>query len=100
MTENRVILKFSSIEKHFYSNQLEATLRLAGASNATGGVRKSSEIIHLSESIQRLRAACCHPQVGTHGVGGGRLKRQRHGHAGENSVAAKVMSMENILETG
>jgi E3 ubiquitin-protein ligase SHPRH len=99
MTENRVILKFSSIEKHFYSNQLEATLRLAGASNATGGVRKSSEIIHLSESIQRLRAACCHPQVGTHGVGGGRLKRQRHGHAGENSVAAKVMSMENILET-
>ncbi|KAL3916438.1 MAG: hypothetical protein SGILL_005179, partial [Bacillariaceae sp.] len=99
MTENRVLLKFSSIEKHFYANQLEATLLLAGNTNATSGKRKAVELTHLSESMQRLRAACCHPQVGTHGITGGRLKRRQNSRTGDNSVATRVMTMETILET-
>lgn len=106
MREERVVLNFSSIERHFYNRQLEKTLQLAdnceGISIARGK-RKSSRLDFLSESIHRLRAACCHPQVGSSGLSGGRLKKSRKlsnkykKNAG-NSVASRVMTMEQILD--
>ncbi|KAG7341954.1 SNF2-related protein [Nitzschia inconspicua] len=96
MTENRVILKFSSIERHFYSTQLSATLGLVGCLTSHSNMKSKKQMERLSESVQRLRAACCHPQVGTHGVTGGRLNRARLIEG--NSVAARVLSMEQILD--
>ena len=56
--DRRILLKFSSIEKHFYNKLLEETIVLSSES-----ANKGNEL--LSRNILRLRASCCHPQVGT-----------------------------------
>jgi SNF2-related domain len=96
MKENRIVLKFSSIEKHFYSTQLSATMRLAGDISSRTDFGSKWQLESLTESLQRLRAACCHPQVGSHGVTGGRLQKVRQ--LDGNSVATRVLSMEQILD--
>ncbi len=105
MREERVVLSFSSIERHFYARQLQKTLQLADSWKDTSlgrGKRKSSQINVLSESLHRLRAACCHPQVGSSGLTGGRRKKSRKLSPGQkkdaNSLASRVMTMEQILD--
>ncbi len=105
MKEERVVLNFSSIERHFYNRQLQKTLQLADDCNDTPnrkGKRKSSQLNFLSESLHRLRAACCHPQVGSSGLTGGRRKKSRKLTPGQkkeaNSLASRVMTMEQILD--
>ena len=105
MKEERVVLNFSSIERHFYNRQLQKTLQLADDCNDTPngrGKRKSSQLNFLSESLHRLRAACCHPQVGSSGLTGGRHKKSRKLTPGQkkeaNSLASRVMTMEQILD--
>jgi E3 ubiquitin-protein ligase SHPRH len=64
MTEKKLILKFSSVEKHFYMRQLEDTLLAAQPIFlSTGKRQKEKDLEVLSHSLRRLRAACCHPQV-------------------------------------
>jgi SNF2 family DNA or RNA helicase len=101
--EKKVVLRFSSIEKHFYDRQLEHTLSVAGelADRAKSGKRKASQLDLLAEHLHRLRAACCHPQVGSTGIG----KAKKHRVAGKNggegstvSVSSRVMSMDQILD--
>jgi SNF2 family DNA or RNA helicase len=106
MIEERVVLDFSSIERHFYIRQLQKTLELADNCKDTSivrGKRKSSRLDFLSESLHRLRAACCHPQVGSSGLSGGRRQKSRKLSSGNkkdigNSVASRVMTMEQILD--
>ena len=106
MREERVVLDFSSIERHFYSRQLQKTLELADNCKETSivrGKRKSARLDFLSESLHRLRAACCHPQVGSSGLTGGRRQKSRKLSSGKkkdigNSVASRVMTMEQILD--
>ena len=105
MREERVVLNFSSIERHFYARQLQKTLQLADNCNDTPngrGKRKSSKLSFLSENLHRLRAACCHPQVGSSGLTGGKRKKTRKLSTGQkknaNSVASRVMTMEQILD--
>jgi len=105
MREERTVLNFSSIERHFYARQLQKTLQLADSCKDTSigrGKRKSSQLNILSESLHRLRAACCHPQVGSSGITGGRRKKSRKLSPGQkkeaNSLASRVMTMEQILD--
>jgi SNF2-related domain len=101
MKEERVILKFSSIERHFYSQQLERTLRAATETQEHGNVglkRKSSRLDYLGEHLHSLRAACCHPQVGTSGVAKVWGKRARHHQSHGDGVGSCVMTMEQILD--
>lgn len=98
--ERKIVLKFSSVERHFYDRQLEQTLSTAGAVlEQNSRKRKAPSLLALSENLHRLRAACCHPQVGTSGIVS--LKRSRtsrhtanHRDSGVNS---RVMTMSQIL---
>ena len=103
--ENRAVLRFSSIEKHFYDRQLEQTLATAGDISdreRSGKKRKASQLDLLAERLHRLRAACCHPQVGSSGIG--QIKKRRtgskHGNDGmaDGSLGSRVMSMSQILD--
>ena len=89
--EKTVVLQFSSIEKHFYKRQLEQTLSAAGDVSdrqGHGRKRKASHLHHLAEHLHKLRAACCHPQVGSSGISA--VKKYA-------SVSSRVMTMEQIL---
>jgi E3 ubiquitin-protein ligase SHPRH len=102
--EKKVLLRFSSIEKHFYDRQLEHTLSVAGemADRANAGrKRKASQLDLLAEHLHRLRAACCHPQVGSSGIGKARKHRiagKKSGDGSTVSVSSRVMSMDQILD--
>lgn len=86
--EKKVFLEFSSIERHFYKRQLEATLSVASeiSEKTKRSGRKMGQVV---EHLHTLRAACCHPQVGSGG-----LKQRRE--AG-SSLSSQVMSMHQIL---
>ena len=59
--EKRVILQFSFVEQFFYDRQFDITSKAVHSWTEAKGPN------WLSHSLQRLRAACCHPQVGTSG---------------------------------
>ena len=96
--EKKVILKFSSVEKHFYQRQLEETILAAGPiigdHRSNNNKRKAKDADFLSNQLHRLRAACCHPQVGTSGIG----KVQKQSNYSGTSVANGVLSMSQILD--
>jgi hypothetical protein len=96
--EKKVYLSFSSIERHFYQRQLEETILAAdsiiGEKGSYNRKRKAKDAVMLSNQLHRLRAACCHPQVGVGGIGN--LKRQNN-YSG-TSVATGVLSMSQILD--
>lgn len=95
--EKKEFLDFSSIERHFYQRQLEETILAADAiiGEKNGNKRrKAKNEDMLSNQLHRLRAACCHPQVGVGGIGN--LKRQQN-YSG-TSVATGVLSMSQILD--
>eukprot|EP00977_Amphora_coffeiformis_P008131 scaffold1819_cov160-Amphora_coffeaeformis.AAC.1 len=101
--EKKVLLRFSSIEKHFYERQLQETLLTAGdvADRAKSGKKhKSKQLNLLAEHLHSLRAACCHPQVGSSGIGktrkGAKVKRKEDDN-GNYGVGSRVMTMEEIL---
>ena len=102
--EKKVILRFSSIEKHFYGRQLEQTMLAASdVIDKTGAKkRKSTKIDLLSQHLLRLRAACCHPQVGSTGLGRATKKRKTNSvnADGHTSVSAGsgVLTMDQILD--
>jgi E3 ubiquitin-protein ligase SHPRH len=97
--ENKVMLKFSSVERHFYQKQLEDTIiaadRILGKLPGDETKRKSKEIDLLSDHLRKLRAACCHPQVGSSGIG---KIRKHHGNSDGINVASGVLSMTQILD--
>eukprot|EP00934_Nitzschia_sp_Nitz4_P001817 Nitzschia sp. Nitz4//scaffold202_size38995//10574//16522//NITZ4_007629-RA/size38995-snap-gene-0.90-mRNA-1//-1//CDS//3329541375//1817//frame0 len=100
--ENRVVLKFSSVERHFYNRQLEETLQMVGdVSESTcgaNGKRKkatNSRLDMLARQLHKLRAACCHPQVGSGGITS--LGKKSRG-GGRFCAEAKVLSMEQVLD--
>ena len=80
--ERKNLLRFSSIEKYFYNKQYEESMGAVQRWSAVGNTDK----LHLA--LNKLRAACCHPQVGSSGISG-RGSRQQ----GSNSV----LSMGEIL---
>lgn len=96
--EKKTRLSFSSIERHFYQRQLEETMLAADAIISTkkgnGKKRKAKDVDMLSHHLHRLRAACCHPQVGSSGIG--KLKKQSN--ISSTSVATGVLSMSQILD--
>ncbi len=93
--EKKVILHFSSVERHFYERQLESTVLAANAAMNDG--KKSRKIDELSTHLHRLRAACCHPQVGTSGISSISNTRKK---TKQNAVtiANGVLSMAQILD--
>ena len=109
-------LQFSTVEKYFYEKQLQATVDVAervmkssdasagggsGVSGRSVGVRArramARDLDSLNNLLQKLRAACNHPQVGASG-----MNRRRHGqghhHVEGGSVAARVLTMDEILD--
>jgi E3 ubiquitin-protein ligase SHPRH len=80
--ELKVLLQFSSVERYFYDKQKEET------SLAVSGWTSAKKADSLSGSLQKLRAACCHPQVGASGIG----DRVRNRHV------TTVLTMGEILE--
>ncbi|KAH9134351.1 hypothetical protein AeRB84_019804 [Aphanomyces euteiches] len=58
-TIQRSWLTSSGVESHFYRQQLEECLKQRDSNDVTPGM------LH---SLLRLRQACCHPQVGSHGL--------------------------------
>lgn len=80
--EKKVILHFSSIETYFYNKQYEEALGAVHRWSAGGKPDK----LHLA--LTKLRAACCHPQVGASGISG-RGSRQ--------NGSSSVLSMDEIL---
>lgn len=80
--EKKVILHFSSVEKYFYNKQYEEALRSIQRWSAAGRPEK------LNLAINRLRAACCHPQVGASGI---------RGRGGRQNGSNSVLSMDEIL---
>ena len=103
--EKKVILKFSSIERHFYERQLEATMMVASdvmGKRSNGKSRKTADDL-LASHLHRLRAACCHPQVGSKGIALSRKARKAHSTGGDDghrsvSVSSGVLSMDQILD--
>lgn len=102
--EKKITLQFSSIEKHFYDRQLEQTLSAAGEvvdCEGRSNKRKSPQVYLLTDHLHKLRAACCHPQVGSSGVG--TVKKTRTSTKwptvkGDVSVSSRVMTMSQILD--
>jgi len=91
--ETTSILKFSSVEKHFYKRQLETTVEIATDITKLDLKRKNGgkgSFDILTRELHKLRAACCHPQVGCHGL----AKKNRTG----SSEGAKVLSMAEVLD--
>eukprot|EP00986_Skeletonema_menzelii_P004388 scaffold1483_cov153-Skeletonema_menzelii.AAC.18 len=80
--EKKVMLQFSSVEKYFYNKQYEEAIGAVQRWSAAGRPDK----LHLA--LNKLRAACCHPQVGASGLSG-RSNRQQG--------SSSVLSMEEIL---
>lgn len=101
--EKKIVLRFSSIERHFYDRQLEQTMLAASeliGKKATSK-RKHQEGDLVSQHLHRLRAACCHPQVGSTGLGWSVNRRNAHStHVGdhENSIGSGVLTMSQILD--
>lgn len=98
--ETRVLLRFSSIEKHFYKRQLEKTML-----SASKIVWKKNPIIRkirtksLAVQIRRLRAACCHPQVGSNSMKGiGKKRKAGCLYDGGVRVGIGVLTMDQILD--
>ena len=81
--EKRVLLQFSFVEQFFYDKQYDITSKAVHSWTEAKGPN------WLSHSLQRLRAACCHPQVGTSGIGD--RVRCQHG-----SNASTVLSMDEV----
>ena len=100
--EKKIFLEFSSIEKHFYERQRERTLLTMGDVSdreKSGKQRKKSQINLLSDQLHKLRAACCHPQVGSSGIG--KPTKRKNGsqkHSEGTGLESRVMSMEQILD--
>lgn len=86
--EKKVFLEFSSIERHFYQKQLENTILAVNDTTATANKRKTEAV---SFRLHCLRAACCHPQVGSSGI-------QKLGPKKTGPAADRVLSMEQILD--
>ena len=111
-TEVKQLLKFSSIERHFYERQLEATLATAGdfcERRRKGKQDKAQHLTMLAEHLHRLRAACCHPQVGaggitSHGPSHNKKKRRskatKRGGAGSGADASPSATMESAPDSG
>ena len=96
--EKKIMLNFSSIERHFYQRQFEETILAAdGVINRNKEVRrvKSKSLESLSLHLHRLRAACCHPQVGSSGIARGK-KRDRNDR--KASIGIGVLTMSQILD--
>lgn len=93
-TENRVILKLSSIEKHFYNKQLERTLEIAGSLHGVLCGRRKAQAKMVSNQLHMLRAACCHPQVGSRGI----ASIRKRGVSDKDGVDARVMTMGQIRD--
>jgi len=94
--EKRIVLKFSSVERHFYQKQLEDTILAADHILSNNKVkRKAKESDILSDQLRKLRAACCHPQVGSSGIG---KNRKHHGSNNGINVASGVLTMSQILD--
>jgi len=88
--DETIELDFSSIERHFYRQQLEKTLRTASeVSDKKKFNKRDSDI--LTEHLHMLRAACCHPQVGSRGI----CNSTRKSDAG---LGNRVMTMGQILD--
>ena len=96
-----------------YTRQLEETILAASTvsqqTNSANGnprkktkTRRSKDADLLHHQLHRLRAACCHPQVGTSGIGGKvskKAKSQKDGGSGGGpSIANGVLSMSQILD--
>jgi len=81
--EKRVMLQFSFVEQFFYDRQFNITSKAVHSWTEAKGPN------WLSHSLQKLRAACCHPQVGTSGIGD--RVRSQHG-----SNASTVLSMDEV----
>lgn len=89
--EKKIFLDFSSVEKHFYQRQLEETILAANSViDRANKARNTKKCDLLSHQLHRLRAACCHPQVGSSGIGKTGTKTA--------SVANGVLSMSQILD--
>lgn len=107
--EKKILLQFSSVERHFYNRQLEETLSAAGdVAERKSGVRLSL----LADQLHKLRAACCHPQVGASGIGLSKTRKRStqkrktnpdlqirdNEQIGDNGVNSRVMTMNQILD--
>lgn len=84
--EVKRVLEFSSIERHFYKKQLENTI--FALNDPSTAKRKTDDI---SSRLHVLRAACCHPQVGSSGI-------QKISKNMTSSLADRVLSMQQILD--
>ena len=98
--EKKVVLRFSSIEKHFYERQLEQTMLAASnwITRNTTSKRQLKEDEVVSQHLRRLRAACCHPQVGSTGLGWSTKRRKTtSGFGDDHSAGSGVLTMDQIL---
>ncbi len=85
--QETVMLKFSSIEKHFYEKQFDSVHD--SALKFLHGRSTSAALSKLSGTLLKLRQACCHPQIGSSGL---------IATAATSSGFDGVMSMTQILD--
>ena len=86
--EKKMLLDFSTIEKHFYKKQLESIVNVL---NEASTLNKKSQVEALSSRLHSLRAACCHPQVGSHGI-------HKLGPKSSQTSLERVLTMSQILD--
>lgn len=86
--EKKIVLEFSSIEMHFYKKQLKD---IVNALNESSTLVKNSHTDVLSLQLHSLRAACCHPQVGSRGI-------HRLASKSTQTPLERVLSMSQILD--
>ena len=92
--EKKVILSFSSVERHFYKMQYEKTV-LAASTATNCGRSSKKKIDELSLHLHRLRAACCHPQVGSSGIS--KLSKSKS-RSYQTTNTNGVLNMAQILD--
>jgi len=96
-------LTFSDIEAYFYEHQRRACLNEYKNVNVNRERTNRRDIVNFMNPLLRLRQACCHPQIGSNGIGtsmvpgrGNRLGTESSSNSGVTNK--RHMSLYQVLE--
>ena len=94
-------LTFSDIEAYFYKHQKRACLREYQKKNMNAEHTDRRGMMNFMDPLLRLRQACCHPQIGSNGIGSSSMpSAAKRGHRlrdGSSTTDKRHMTLNQVL---